>query len=190
MPLRRPVPTLPARPATPRVIVLMGVSGCGKSTTGSRLSRVLDWPFRDGDTFHPQANIAKMASGTPLQDTDRWPWLEAIAAWIDAHRAAGTHGIVTCSALKRRYRDVLVGARTDVGLVYLEGSRALIGDRLSRRKGHFMPPALLDSQFQALEAPGGDERVLRVNVRAAPRRVIDQIVDGFALVPARRIVGG
>lgn len=172
----------------PRVIVLMGVSGCGKSTTGKRLASALDWPFRDADTFHPQANIEKMAGGIPLDDSDRAPWLAAIAAWIDAHRANGTCGVVSCSALRRRYREVLIGDRPDVGLVYLKGSLALIGDRLSRRRGHFMPPALLKSQFATLEEPGFDERALQVPVRLPPKRVVERIVTGFGLAPARRVV--
>lgn len=182
-------PNLWSTPAVPpRVIVLMGVSGCGKSTTGKRLAGALGWPFRDADTFHPQSNIAKMASGIPLDDHDRAPWLAAIAAWIDAHRADGTCGVVSCSALRRRYRAVLIGGRSDVGLVYLKGSLALIGDRLSRRRGHFMPPALLKSQFETLEEPAPEERALHVPVRLPPKRVVERIVTSFGLVPARRVV--
>jgi carbohydrate kinase (thermoresistant glucokinase family) len=128
-----------------------------------------------------------MASGQPLNDTDRAPWLAAIAGWIDDHRAAGTHGVVSCSALKRRYREVLIGTRPDVGLVYLKGGFALIADRMGRRKGHFMPPALLKSQFEALEEPFGDEAALVVSIRLPPKRVVERIVEGFALTPARVI---
>ncbi len=169
----------------PRVIVLMGVSGCGKSTTGRRLANTLGWPFRDADSFHPEANVLKMASGQPLDDADRAPWLAAIAEWIDAQRAGGTHGVVTCSALKRRYRDVLLDGRPDVGLVYLKGSYALIGDRVARRRGHFMPAALLKSQFDALEEPGSEEAALLVSVRLTPKRVVERIVDGYGLTPKR-----
>lgn len=173
------------RRAPPRVIVLMGVSGCGKSTTGRRLAATLAWPFRDADSFHPPANIEKMQSGRPLDDTDRAPWLAAIAEWIDDRRRDGA-GVVTCSALKARYRQVLIGDRPDVGLVYLKGSMGLIGDRLGRRKGHFMPPALLQSQFDALEEPSLQEHPLVVPVHLAPRRVVERILTGFGLAPARR----
>ena len=183
-----PFATTLASKAPPRIIVLMGVSGCGKTTTGKRLAMALGWPFRDADSFHPQANIAKMASGRALDDDDRAPWLAAIAAWIDTQRASNESGIVSCSALKRRYRDVLIGGRTDVRLVYLMGSLALIGDRLSRRKGHFMPPALLRSQFQALEAPTADELALAVSIRWPPKRIVAEIISECALHPVRRIM--
>ena len=172
----------------PRIIVLMGVSGCGKTTTGKRLATALGWPFRDADEFHPEANIAKMASGRPLDDADRAPWLAAIAAWIDAQCAAQACGVVSCSALKRRYRDVLIGARPGVQLVHLEGSIALIGDRLSRRKGHFMPPALLRSQFDALEPPAPDEGALVLSVRMPPKRIVERIVSVCGLTPVRRVL--
>jgi gluconokinase len=146
------------------VIVLMGVASSGKTSLGERLAERLGWPFRDADAFHPPENVAKMAGGTPLNDEDRKPWLAAIAAWIDELRAAGQHGIVTCSALKRAYRRVIVGDRPDVALVYLKGSRELIGARMAARQHHFMPPALLDSQFATLEEPGEDERPLVVPV--------------------------
>lgn len=162
--------------ATARVIVLMGVSGCGKSTLGSLLSRRLGWPFRDADTFHPPANVAKMSAGQPLDDEDRKPWLAAIAAWIDARRAGGECAIVSCSALKRRYRDVIAGARPDVQLVHLAGTREVIGERLSARKGHFMPASLLASQFAALEPPGADEHAIVVDVAEPPDAILAQIL--------------
>ncbi len=172
-----------------RVIILMGVSGCGKTTTGKRLGKALDWPFRDADEFHPEANIDKMASGLPLDDSDRAPWLAAIAEWIDVQRRRDSGGVVSCSALKRRYREVLIGPdRQDVALVYLKGSKPLIADRLSRRRGHFMPPELLASQFAALEEPTPAERALVVSMRLPPKRVVERIVSGFGLVPARRVV--
>lgn len=151
-------------PSGPAVIVLMGVASSGKTSLGERLAEHLGWPFRDADAFHPPENVAKMSSGTPLNDEDRKPWLAAIAAWIDELRAAGQHGIVTCSALKKAYRRVIVGDRPDVALVYLKGSRELIGARMAQRQHHFMPTALLDSQFATLEEPGADERVLVVPV--------------------------
>jgi len=181
------MPALSPRRPSPRVIVLMGVSGCGKSTTGRYLSRALGWPFRDADTFHPEANIRKMSEGIPLDDEDRMPWLIAIAEWIDGHRSAGTCGIVSCSALKMQYREILIGRRADVGLVYLHGSFALISDRLSRRKGHFMPPELLRSQFAALEVPAQEEFALRIPVRLPPKRVVERIVAAFDLPAVRRV---
>src|ERR1044071_2594966 len=125
------------------VLVIMGVSGCGKTTIAKLLSRELGWSYRDGDEFHPKSNVEKMHSGTPLTDDDRWPWLKAIAAWIDEKRQTGAHAIVTCSALKRSYRDILIGPREDVALIYLKGTEELIADRLSKRKNHFMPKGLL-----------------------------------------------
>jgi carbohydrate kinase (thermoresistant glucokinase family) len=170
------------------VILLMGVSGCGKSTIGRRLGATLGWPFRDADSFHPEANIEKMARGEPLDDADRAPWLAAIADWIDGHRRSGTQAVVSCSALKRRYRSVVVGDRPDVGLVYLYGTFGVIADRMSRRKGHFMPPALLKSQFDALEQPRPEERALAVSVRLPPKRIVERIVIAYGLMPARRVL--
>ena len=161
----------------PTVLVVMGVSGSGKSTIAQGLADRLGWPFRDGDGFHPPANVAKMASGQPLTDADRWPWLEAIAAWIDSTIATGGHGIVACSALKRAYRDILARQHPEaVRFVFLDGTKALIGARIGARHGHFMPPALLDSQFAALEPPGEDERPIAVSIDAAPEAIVDEVV--------------
>ena len=135
----------------PPVLVLMGVSGCGKSTVAALLAGRLGWDFEEGDDLHPAANVAKMAAGHPLDDADRRPWLAAVAAWIRQHTDAGRPGIITCSALKKSYRDVLRGDR--VMFVYLAGTREQIAARLAARHGHFMPPALLDSQFATLEPP-------------------------------------
>lgn len=165
----------------PRVIVLMGVSGCGKSTTGQRLAKRLGWPFRDADSFHPEANIAKMSRGAPLEDADRWPWLAAIAQWIDERREAGAPGIVSCSALKRAYRACIIGERSRVDLVYLKGSMQLISERLARRKGHFMPASLLESQFAALEEPQTGERPIVISVVMSPPRVVGAIIEALAL---------
>ncbi|MGE5512146.1 MAG: gluconokinase [Bacteroidota bacterium] len=174
------------RRQTPCVILLMGVSGSGKSTIGRRLGAALGWPFRDADSFHPQANIDKMSRGIPLTDEDRAPWLEAIAAWIDERLRNGESGVVSCSALKRAYRRVLRHGRIDaVGLVYLRGSFAVISVRMSRRKGHFMPPALLKSQFQTLEPPTRAERALVVSVRLPPKKVTETIMAAFGLHPRR-----
>jgi gluconokinase len=170
--------------SAPTIVLLMGVAGCGKSTTGRNLARLLDWPFRDADSFHPPANIEKMSRGIPLTDDDRWPWLDAIGAWTDEQRARGARGIVSCSALKRIYRQRLCGGRPEIGLVFLDGDYATIADRMQRRKGHFMPPALLQSQFDTLERPASNERALVVPVSLSPKRVVERIVSGLGLTPA------
>jgi carbohydrate kinase (thermoresistant glucokinase family) len=154
------------------VIVVMGVSGCGKTTVGRALAERLGRPFQEGDALHPPENVAKMASGTPLSDADRAPWLEAVAAWIDGQRRIGTGGVVSCSALKRAYRRVIIGERRDVRLVYLRGDRDAIATRLAARTDHFMPTSLLDSQFATLEEPGSDERPIVVDASLS----IDEIV--------------
>jgi carbohydrate kinase (thermoresistant glucokinase family) len=146
------------------VLVVMGVSGSGKTTIGRAFAEAQGWEFQEGDALHPPANIAKMSAGTPLTDDDRWPWLKAIAATIDAWRAQGKSGVVTCSALRRAYRDLLIGGRPDVRLVFLHGDKALIAERLARRKSHFMPPALLDSQFATLEPPTADEHPITLDI--------------------------
>jgi carbohydrate kinase (thermoresistant glucokinase family) len=158
-------------------IVVMGVSGAGKSTVGRIVAERLGCPFRDADSFHPKANIEKMSRGAPLTDEDRWPWLQAIAAWIAEHRAAGTQCVVTCSALKRVYRDIVTNKQSaDVRLVYLKGDFDLIEARLRARKGHFMPPALLQSQFAALEQPAEDEHALTVSIDATPEEIAEQVM--------------
>ena len=162
--------------ALPRVVVVMGVSGSGKSTVGALLAARLQWHFADADWFHPAANVDKMHAGIALTDEDRWPWLQAIAAWIDELRRAGRHGVLACSALKRRYRDVLIGDRVDVRLVYLKGDEALIARRIATRHEHFMPPTLLHSQFEALEEPGPDENPIIASIAPAPRAIADQIL--------------
>jgi carbohydrate kinase (thermoresistant glucokinase family) len=158
------------------VLIVMGVSGCGKTTIAELLSCELGWEYRDGDEFHPKSNVEKMHSGTPLTDDDRWPWLKAIAAWIDNKRQAGEHAIVTCSALKKSYRDILIGPRKDVGLIYLKGTEDLIAERLSKRHGHFMPKALLRSQFQTLQEPGPDEHPVTVSIVPAPEEIAAAIL--------------
>ncbi|MEX2540322.1 MAG: gluconokinase [Trueperaceae bacterium] len=136
-----------------RAVVVMGVSGSGKSTVGGLLARRLGWEFADADTYHPQANILKMAAGIPLDDEDRMPWLVALRSLIDEHLAAGRSLVLACSALKRQYRRILAEGSERVSFVYLKGSRELILRRMSERSGHYMKPELLDSQFEALEEP-------------------------------------
>ena len=162
-------------------IVVMGVAGAGKSTVGEALAARLRCDFRDADSFHPPANIAKMKNGVPLTDEDRWPWLAAIASWIAERRSADRIGVVTCSALKRRYRDVLIGGQPDVRLVYLKGDIGLIGQRLGARQGHFMPPALLQSQFDALEEPTADEAPITIAIDAAPDEIVKRIMAALRL---------
>jgi gluconokinase len=160
----------------PSILLLMGVSGCGKTTTGQRIAKRLNWPFRDGDSFHPAGNVEKMQAGTPLTDDDRWPWLDAIGIWMDGLLAAGSRGVVTCSALKRSYRLRLLHNRPEVQLIYLKGTPALIADRIARRRNHFMPPALLTSQFATLEEPRGAERPIVINMAMPPNRVVERIL--------------
>jgi gluconokinase len=161
----------------PRILVVMGVSGSGKSTIGAILARRLHWDFEDADWFHPPANVEKMHRSIPLTDEDRWPWLEAIAAWIAEHRAAGTSCVVTCSALKRAYRDIVTSRQSDdVRLVHLQGNFLLIEARLKARQGHFMPPALLASQFDALEEPASDEHAITVSIDATPEEIAERVL--------------
>ncbi len=161
---------------TPCALVVMGVSGSGKTTVASKLAMRLHWTFEDGDRFHPKSNVEKMRAGHPLTDEDRWPWLNAIADEIERVCRAGEHAVIACSALKRIYRDVLLRGRGDVRIVFLNGTQQLIAQRLSLRKDHFMPPGLLDSQFRTLEAPGPDENAIDVSIDAP----VDTIVDDIA----------
>jgi len=162
------------------ILVAMGVSGAGKTTIASALATRLGWTFADGDAFHDAANIEKMHAGVPLTDLDRMPWLKRIAEWIDERRAAGEDAIIACSALKRRYRDVLAKDRPDVHILYLHASRELIASRLHKRTGHFMPEALLDSQFADLEEPARDEHPIRIDVEPPVEAIVDDIVGRLA----------
>jgi gluconokinase len=165
----------------PHVVVVMGVAGTGKTTIGPLLAARLGVPYAEGDDFHPRANIAKMTAGTPLTDDDRWPWLDSIGRW--AHDRAGLGGVVSSSALKRGYRDRLRAAAPGVVFVHLTGDRALIEDRMSHRTGHFMPTALLDSQFATLQPLAEDEAGVRVDVSGDPAEITERAVaalDGLA----------
>jgi gluconokinase len=169
--------------AAPSVLVVMGVSGSGKTTVAALLAGRLHWDFEDADDLHPAANVAKMHAGIPLTDADRWPWLRAVARWMDAGRAAGRHGVVACSALKRAYRDIIIGDRPDVQLVFLKGDQQLISARLACRHGHFMPAGLLESQFEALEEPTPDEHPIVVSIERRPRVIVDELLSIIESMP-------
>jgi gluconokinase len=160
----------------PSAIIVMGVSGAGKTTIAAMLAMRLGWTYEDADWFHPPANVEKMHSGKPLTDEDRWPWLRAIAEFISRTQREGGHAVIACSALKRAYRDVLIGGRRDVRLVYLRGEPDLIARRMALRHGHFMPPSLLESQFATLEEPDEDENAIVVSIEPRPREIVESIV--------------
>ncbi len=175
------MPDAPQEAADSVPIIVMGVAGSGKTSVGKALAQSLGMPFRDADEFHPKANIAKMSAGVPLTDADRWPWLDAIGKAL-----AESDGklIVACSALRRVYRERLTrAAGRPVIFVWLEGSKETIGARMARRKHHFMPTSLLDSQFATLEPPGPDELVVRVSIEPPLDRVIAAALAGL---PAAR----
>ena len=146
------------------IVVVMGVAGCGKTSVGERLAERLGWSMLEGDAFHPQANKDKMAGGTPLTDDDRLPWLDEIAREMRRHDSGGQSAIVTCSALKRSYRDRLRAGAADVRFVHLTGTRAVHEERIRARTGHFMPASMLDSQLATLEPPGADEAAIAVDI--------------------------
>ncbi|HEV2345030.1 MAG TPA: gluconokinase [Actinocrinis sp.] len=171
--------TPPATPADPPCILLVtGVSGSGKSTVGALLARRLGWAYAEADDFHPEENLAKMVAGQPLDDADRRPWLAGIGAWIDAASADGRPAVVSCSALKRAYRDQLRAGRPNVRLIYLDVDRRIIGARLAARRDHFFPAKLLDSQFADLEPPADDERPHRVRITVDSQA--EQIAEDLA----------
>lgn len=164
----------------PPVIVVMGVSGVGKTTVARLLAHRLGLPYAEADDFHPAANIAKMSAGTPLDDQDREPWLRALGAWLGERAEAGTGGVVTCSALKRSYRDILRDACPEAFFLHLTGSHELVGDRIAHRTGHFMPPSLLDSQYATLEPLQADESGAVLDVDADPDTLVDRAVADLA----------
>jgi gluconokinase len=171
------MPTIP-----PKVILIAGVSGSGKTTIGTLLAERLGWDYAEADAFHSEANIAKMRAGHPLDDEDRLPWLRSIAAWITDRLATDRPGVVTCSALKRKYRDLLAGGHPEVAMVLLDGDRDLIAARMKARKGHFFKATLLDTQFADLELPSPDEDVLLAPITGSPEETVDHIIK--ALNPA------
>ncbi|WP_336760415.1 gluconokinase [Asaia sp. VD9] len=162
--------------AKPGLFVVMGVSGCGKTTVAQGLAAYLSAPFQEGDSLHPPANVDKMHSGIPLDDADRAPWLRICHEWLRAHEATG--GVLTCSALKRKYRDTLRNG-LDVTFVYLETSERTIAERLKQRIGHFMPPSLLPSQLATLEPPGADENVITVDSAGTPEIVMAKLTEAL-----------
>jgi gluconokinase len=159
-------------------IVVMGVSGCGKSTVAQGLAKRLDWPMAEGDDFHSPENKAKMTSGTPLTDADRIPWLESVRDWIDR---CPSHAIVTCSALKRSYRDILRTARGRVRFLHLDGSPQVLSERMAARKGHFMPAALLISQLETLEQLQPDEDGTVVDIDRSTEEIVEEALTKLRL---------
>ncbi|UTT70641.1 gluconokinase [Arthrobacter sp. DNA4] len=165
-------------------LVVMGVAGSGKSTLAAALSRQLGWACAEADEFHPAANIAKMSQGIPLQDEDRWPWLEEIRDWMTAQAAAGKSTVLTCSALKRGYRELLSGAQGRVIFLHLDGGADLISERMQGREGHFMPPTLLPSQLATLEPLTQEEIAagsLRLDISRSPEELVAAVVQALNL---------
>jgi gluconokinase len=163
------------------LIVVMGVAGSGKTTLASQLAEKLGIPFVEGDSLHPVANVKKMAAGIPLTDEDRWPWLEAIGERMEVERATGHGVVVACSALKHAYRDCLRSrVHGEVHFLLLDGSPQLIGERMKKRKGHFMPPALLDSQFATLEKPTPDEHAVILDIAHQPAELVEEATKSIA----------
>jgi len=171
------------------VLVVMGVSGSGKSTVAQLLAERLGWDREEGDDLHPPANVAKMAAGVPLTDEDRWPWLNLVGQWAAQQIAAGRPGVITCSALRRIYRDRIRGqdgpnsGAENIVFVYLRGSKEQIAQRMAQRNDHFMPPGLLDSQIETFERPDADENVLVVETDRTPDQIVDAVISALELSP-------
>ena len=165
-------------------LVLMGVAGCGKTTAATNLHNALGWPVAEADDFHPEANIAKMSRGAPLTDADRRPWLESLRAWMSEQADRGTRTIVTCSALKRSYRDLLVGAHGRVLFIHLVADEEALRERMEHREGHFMPSALLPSQFADLEPLVDDEDGVTVTSRPTPEQTLEAILAALETADA------
>lgn len=159
----------------------MGVSGSGKTTVAVGMADAMGWTFAEGDDFHPQVNVDKMASGEPLNDEDRWPWLRAIGAWIDEQEQEQNSAVITCSALRRVYRDLLTEGRDNVRFCHVSADQKTIADRLERRRGHYMPASLLPSQFATLEPLEPDEAGVTVSAAAAPDEVIRSALKALNL---------
>lgn len=167
---------------TPSILIVMGVSGSGKSTVAALLAEHLGWDYLEGDDLHPAANVAKMAAGIALEDQDRWPWLDDIARWISQHVASDQPAVVACSALKRAYRDRLAtSGQQYLAFVYLRGGKTEIGARLAARRGHFMSGALLDSQFAVLEPPTADENAITMGIGPSPAELVADVIVRLGL---------
>ena len=179
-----------AHRGSPPILVIMGVSGAGKSTVAQELAARLGWSFEEGDALHPTANVAKMHAGIPLTDADRGPWLARVADWIDHQRARKQPGIITCSALKRSYREIIIGDRPEVRLVYLRGSRDLLAEHLAGRHGHFMPAGLLQSQLDTLEEPDPAEDPLTIDLGPPAGKIAEEIIRllGASAAIGKRVV--
>ncbi len=163
------------------LVVVMGVSGSGKTTVARGVADAMGWDFAEGDEFHSKANVAKMASGLPLTDEDRWPWLQTIGEWLTEHEESGTNAVVTCSALRRVYRDLLRDGRPDVRFCHVEADSALTKDRVAHRTGHYMPPSLLPSQLRALEPLQPDEPGVTESVEGTPEEIVAGALKALGL---------
>ncbi len=167
----------------PLYVVVMGVSGSGKTTLARGIADRMGWEFLEGDDLHPPANVEKMSAGTPLDDEDRWPWLRAIGEWIDERAATDRSGVITCSALKRAYRDLLADGRPGVRFCHVRADARLIEERVAARRGHYMPPSLLPSQLKTLEPLAPEERGVVVSADAAPEEMVREAMRLLGLDP-------